>query len=302
MEKLKVHAHALTLEEKNKKKSAFEKEKKKNERRGEPRGEKMESMTMSDYEDAIHDEGFPCAGLTDVESPTESDNDGGIAKQPRYRKWALLDKTRRLKASARERNRRHVLNNALELLRKKVPCFDQNPQKLSKIEVLRQAIGYIADLSQCLESAKSSRLTMAALSAAAAAAVGSPVFQLETDSRGVQQQSAYHQSLNSMLYAGKSMLFDCAQQVPGQNTAASVDGCSSPESVASQYVCFDQTPLEVIYIIYLLVFPFLLLFSFAKPLTLGSPFSLFLAAFLGFFRGITSLNVSQGVPWSKERA
>ncbi|KAK3708843.1 hypothetical protein QZH41_005116 [Actinostola sp. cb2023] len=65
----------------------------------------------------------------------------------RYRKWALLDKSRRLKASARERKRRHVLNNALELLRKKVPCVDQNPQKLSKIEVLRLAIDYIAMLS-----------------------------------------------------------------------------------------------------------------------------------------------------------
>lgn len=65
----------------------------------------------------------------------------------RYRKWALLDRSRRLKASARERKRRHVLNNALELLRKKVPCVDQNPQKLSKIEVLRLAIDYIAMLS-----------------------------------------------------------------------------------------------------------------------------------------------------------
>lgn len=70
----------------------------------------------------------------------------------RYRKWALLDKSRRLKASARERKRRHVLNNALELLRKKVPCVDQNPQKLSKIEVLRLAIDYIAMLSCYLNS------------------------------------------------------------------------------------------------------------------------------------------------------
>ena len=118
----------------------------------------MESMTISDYEDDDH--GFPCGEATDAASPTETDHDADAAKQPRYRKWALLDKTRRLKASARERNRRHVLNNALELLRKKVPCFDQNPQKLSKIEVLRQAIGYIADLSQCLESAKTSITTV----------------------------------------------------------------------------------------------------------------------------------------------
>lgn len=79
----------------------------------------------------------------------------------RYRKWAQLDRSRRLKASARERKRRHVLNNALELLRKKVPCVDQNPQKLSKIEVLRMAIDYIAMLSCYL---KGSPQTAAVLS------------------------------------------------------------------------------------------------------------------------------------------
>lgn len=72
----------------------------------------------------------------------------------RYRKWAQLDRSRRLKASARERKRRHVLNNALELLRKKVPCVDQNPQKLSKIEVLRMAIDYIAMLSCYLKGSQ----------------------------------------------------------------------------------------------------------------------------------------------------
>lgn len=72
----------------------------------------------------------------------------------RFRKWALLDRSRRLKASARERKRRHVLNNALELLRKKVPCVDQNPQKLSKIEVLRLAIDYISMLSYYLKTSQ----------------------------------------------------------------------------------------------------------------------------------------------------
>lgn len=76
------------------------------------------------------------------------------AESSRFRKWALLDRSRRLKASARERKRRHVLNNALELLRKKVPCVDQNPQKLSKIEVLRLAIDYIAMLSYYLKSSQ----------------------------------------------------------------------------------------------------------------------------------------------------
>lgn len=79
----------------------------------------------------------------------------------RYRKWAQLDRSRRLKASARERKRRHVLNNALELLRKKVPCVDQNPQKLSKIEVLRMAIDYIAMLSCYLKGSQSAAVLAA---------------------------------------------------------------------------------------------------------------------------------------------
>lgn len=81
----------------------------------------------------------------------------------RYRKWAQLDRSRRLKASARERKRRHVLNNALELLRKKVPCVDQNPQKLSKIEVLRMAIDYIAMLSCYLKGSQSTAVFTAPL-------------------------------------------------------------------------------------------------------------------------------------------
>lgn len=89
-----------------------------------------------------------------VNSPECENKDKEGAESSRYRKWALLDRSRRLKASARERKRRHVLNNALELLRKKVPCVDQNPQKLSKIEVLRLAIDYIAMLSCYLNSAQ----------------------------------------------------------------------------------------------------------------------------------------------------
>ena len=85
-------------------------------------------------------------------APTTKEVNSG--DNSRYRKWAQLDRSRRLKASARERKRRHVLNNALELLRKKVPCVDQNPQKLSKIEVLRMAIDYIAMLSCYLKGSQ----------------------------------------------------------------------------------------------------------------------------------------------------
>ncbi|KAK3109033.1 hypothetical protein FSP39_021525 [Pinctada imbricata] len=58
---------------------------------------------------------------------------------------------RRVKANARERNRMHGLNDALDILRKHVPCYSKT-QKLSKIETLRLARNYISALSDILES------------------------------------------------------------------------------------------------------------------------------------------------------
>jgi hypothetical protein len=171
----------------------------------------------------------PCA--SDVEC-TNGEDPKELQSKPRYRKWVVLDKTRRLKASARERKRRHVLNSALENLRKKVPCFDrQNPQKLSKIEVLRQAIGYIADLSECLQSANTTGFTMTAM--------GSPVFLDQGNCIDYSNQAAYS-SINSMLY-GRSMLFDCADHQP---TSPSVEDCLSPDST-TQYACYETAVTEV---------------------------------------------------------
>ncbi|XP_076024211.1 neurogenic differentiation factor 1 [Genypterus blacodes] len=62
-------------------------------------------------------------------------------------------KIRRMKANARERNRMHGLNDALESLRKIVPCYSKT-QKLSKIETLRLAKNYIWALSETLRSGK----------------------------------------------------------------------------------------------------------------------------------------------------
>lgn len=67
--------------------------------------------------------------------------------------YTVVDRSKRLKASARERRRRHVLNDALERLRRKVPSVGQRSAKLSKIEVLRMAIDYIAMLSGYLNYA-----------------------------------------------------------------------------------------------------------------------------------------------------
>ncbi|XP_062585352.1 neurogenic differentiation factor 6-A-like [Saccostrea cucullata] len=58
---------------------------------------------------------------------------------------------RRVKANARERNRMHGLNDALDVLRQHVPCYSKN-QKLSKIETLRLARNYIGALADILKA------------------------------------------------------------------------------------------------------------------------------------------------------
>ncbi|GCC19547.1 hypothetical protein chiPu_0000063 [Chiloscyllium punctatum] len=62
-------------------------------------------------------------------------------------------KLRRTEANARERKRMHGLNNALDNLRKVVPCYSKT-QKLSKIETLRLAKNYIWALSEILRIGK----------------------------------------------------------------------------------------------------------------------------------------------------
>lgn len=189
-----------------------------------------DTLTMNDFHTNLTS---PCA--VDVEDTSDAQDDGKeLQAKPRYKKWVVLDKTRRLKASARERKRRHVLNSALENLRKKVPCFDrQNPQKLSKIEVLRQAIGYIADLSECLQTANTTGFTMTALTG--------QMFLDQATCVDFSDQPSYT-SINSAFYH-RSMLFDCADQPP---RSPSLEECLSPES-NTQYACYETGSNEVRY-------------------------------------------------------
>lgn len=87
----------------------------------------------------------------------EDDSDLPRRRGPRKKKMtkARFDrvKLRRLEANARERNRMHGLNNALDSLRKVVPCYSKT-QKLSKIETLRLAKNYIWALSEILSTGK----------------------------------------------------------------------------------------------------------------------------------------------------
>ncbi|KAJ2939582.1 hypothetical protein O0L34_g14295 [Tuta absoluta] len=62
-----------------------------------------------------------------------------------------IKKNRRMKANDRERNRMHMLNEALDRLRCVLPTFPEDT-KLTKIETLRFAHNYIFALSQTLEA------------------------------------------------------------------------------------------------------------------------------------------------------
>ncbi|XP_042326947.1 neurogenic differentiation factor 2 [Sceloporus undulatus] len=91
------------------------------------------------------------------EEGLEGGGDRPKKRGPKKRKMtkARLErsKLRRQKANARERNRMHDLNAALDNLRKVVPCYSKT-QKLSKIETLRLAKNYIWALSEILRSGK----------------------------------------------------------------------------------------------------------------------------------------------------
>ncbi|KPP56557.1 neurogenic differentiation factor 6-A-like [Scleropages formosus] len=96
----------------------------------------------------------------DEEESEEGPDEHGQPRRrgPRKKKGtskARLDrvKLRRMEANARERNRMHGLNNALDSLRRVVPCYSKT-QKLSKIETLRLAKNYIWALSEILSSGR----------------------------------------------------------------------------------------------------------------------------------------------------
>lgn len=114
---------------------------------GEPEDEDEEGFNHMDEDD-------------DEEDDEEDDGDDQKPKRrgPKKKKMTKARmqrfKMRRQKANARERNRMHGLNDALEGLRKIVPCYSKT-QKLSKIETLRLAKNYIWALSEILRSGKS---------------------------------------------------------------------------------------------------------------------------------------------------
>ncbi|XP_072027354.1 uncharacterized protein [Amphiura filiformis] len=90
----------------------------------------------------------PCEG---AEKPAPKKR--GPKKKKMTKARIVKVKQRRMKANARERNRMHGLNDALDILRKVVPCYSKT-QKLSKIETLRLAKNYISALSDILRTGR----------------------------------------------------------------------------------------------------------------------------------------------------
>ncbi|XP_026558166.1 neurogenic differentiation factor 6 [Pseudonaja textilis] len=95
----------------------------------------------------------------ELEDDREEEDENGLPRRRTLRKKKMTKmrmdrvKFRRQEANARERNRMHGLNDALDNLRKVVPCYSKT-QKLSKIETLRLAKNYIWALSEILRIGK----------------------------------------------------------------------------------------------------------------------------------------------------
>ncbi|XP_009695380.1 PREDICTED: LOW QUALITY PROTEIN: neurogenic differentiation factor 4-like [Cariama cristata] len=88
-----------------------------------------------------------------IEEEEEEEDDGEKPKRRGPKFFLRLERVRarRVKANARERTRMHGLNDALDNLRRVMPCYSKT-QKLSKIETLRLARNYIWALSEVLET------------------------------------------------------------------------------------------------------------------------------------------------------
>lgn len=112
------------------------------------------------------DEFTPVLGAQ-TSTPTKTNGNGDPPEPKPKRKYAVgknrmtrtrsptqvmrIKKNRRMKANDRERNRMHMLNDALEKLRVALPTFPEDT-KLTKIETLRFAHNYIFALEQVLDN------------------------------------------------------------------------------------------------------------------------------------------------------
>lgn len=117
-----------------------------------------DTINLDDVENIVNNSGGKSSNHGNKQNATKATKTEPEKKVPKKRgpkKKKMTEeriqklKLRRVKANARERGRMHGLNEALDDLRKYVPCQSKT-QKLSKIETLRLARNYINTLSEIL--------------------------------------------------------------------------------------------------------------------------------------------------------
>uniref|UniRef100_A0A0L8H700 BHLH domain-containing protein n=1 Tax=Octopus bimaculoides TaxID=37653 RepID=A0A0L8H700_OCTBM len=124
----------------------------------------LESMTGNEDEQEISDtkmkkstKNYPYRRKKEEKPSSKDKNEPRLPKKRGPKKKRMTKarvqklRLRRVKANARERNRMHGLNDALDTLRLHVPCTSKT-QKLSKIETLRLARNYISALGEILKN------------------------------------------------------------------------------------------------------------------------------------------------------
>ncbi|XP_078572660.1 uncharacterized protein LOC144859670 isoform X1 [Branchiostoma floridae x Branchiostoma japonicum] len=126
-----------------------------------PEGEEEDDSEAADGDDGSDDVGKKGYTLRVRKGSKKTDSEEEAApntpkkrgpKKKRMTKARVVKfKMRRSKANARERNRMHGLNRALDRLREVLPCYSKN-QKLSKIETLRLARNYLFALTDILRT------------------------------------------------------------------------------------------------------------------------------------------------------
>ncbi|XP_054452317.1 LOW QUALITY PROTEIN: neurogenic differentiation factor 6-B-like [Anoplopoma fimbria] len=134
-------------------------------------------------------------------------------------------KVRRNEANARERSRMHGLNDALESLRRVVPCYSKT-QKLSKIETLRLAKNYIWALSETLSAGK--RPDLLAFVQTLCKGLSQPTTNLVAGCLQLNSRSFLTDHNGEVVFPGRSP-YDGLYPYPGSDTTTP-PGHSGPDS------------------------------------------------------------------------
>ncbi|XP_060900989.1 neurogenic differentiation factor 6-B [Labrus mixtus] len=187
------------------------------------------NSVMREAEDELSDR-------EDDEREDDQDENGhpkkrGPWKKKQGKEQVDRSKVRRHEANARERSRMHGLNDALESLRKVVPCYSKT-QKLSKIETLRLAKNYIWALSETLSAGK--RPDLLAFVQTLCKGLSQPTTNLVAGCLQLNARNFLTDHNGEVMFSGRSP-YDAVYPYPGSDvntppghSAGSLDGGAKP--------------------------------------------------------------------------